>query len=80
MAARGMSNLDIAQSLFLSEATVKTHINRIFAKLGIRDRVQVVVLAYETGLVPPGEPVLANMVWAGDEAQIPLAPAMLVRI
>jgi DNA-binding NarL/FixJ family response regulator len=52
--ARGRSNSEIAQSLFLSEATIKTHVNRVLTKLGLRDRTQAAVLAYETGLVAPG--------------------------
>ncbi|MGW1773435.1 response regulator [Streptomyces sp. NPDC002104] len=50
----GLSNTELAQEFTLSEATVKTHVARIFAKLSLRDRAQAVVLAYETGLVTPG--------------------------
>lgn len=54
--ASGLNNREIANALYIGEATVKTHVGRVFAKLGVRDRVQAVVFAYEVGVVSPSRP------------------------
>ncbi|HVB94166.1 MAG TPA: response regulator transcription factor [Acidimicrobiales bacterium] len=58
LVAKGLSNSEIASTAYVSENTVKTHVARIFDKLGLRDRAQAVIVAYEAGLVAPGSPVI----------------------
>ena len=52
--ARGLSNAEIAETLFMSHATAKTHVSRVLTKLAARDRAQLVMIAYESGIVTPG--------------------------
>ena len=54
--ATGLSNRKIAAALYIGDATTKTHVSRVLTKLGVRDRVQAVVLAYEAGVIRPGSP------------------------
>lgn len=76
--AHGYSNGEIADLLCLGEATVKTHVNRIYMKLDLRDRSQAVVAAYQTGLVKPGDDLPAHLTRAGGSRSAHLAPDSVI--